>query len=318
MAWHMAMDEGANIQSVFLDLSKAYDRVSISGLLSKLSSIGFDYPSLEWFANRSTAQTTMCTLAEHYIYLADVPQGTVLGPVLFLIFINDLSELIQNQASFFADGTTLHATDKSLVSSCVSLSGDLDRAANWADGWGMLFGAPKSKHLPIGRETQQSPSVFMKGVPIPQVQTHKHLGLIFNITRTWNDHISNRYTTHGARMTAILRRLDGSIPSSSMKKNYTAVIHPRIEYACAVWSGGPTQRLQRLQDSLSKRHGIMLPPLLKRFDYHTLVLLYRIREKFLPNHLSLLLPLPHIEHIWLFAEKALLSCPFYKKICHSQ
>ena len=93
-------------------------------------------------------------------------------------------------------------------------------------------------------------------------------------------------------MTGILRRLDGSIPSSSMKKNYTAVIRPRIEveYACAVWSGGPTQRLQRLQDSFSKRHGIMLPPLQTRFDYHTLVLLYRIREKLAPDHLFSLLP----------------------------
>ena len=87
--------------------------------------------------------------------------------MLFLILINDLSELIQIQASFFADDTTLHATDKSLVSSCVGLSGDLERAANWADRWGMLFSAPKSKHLPIECEAQQSPSVFMKGVPIP-------------------------------------------------------------------------------------------------------------------------------------------------------
>ena len=74
----------------------------------------------------------------------------------------------------------------------------------------------------------------MKGVqrriPIPQVRTHKHLGLIFNSTLTWNDHISNLYTTC-ARMTGILRRLDGGIPSSSRKKNYTGVIRPRIEYA---------------------------------------------------------------------------------------
>ena len=253
----MAMDEGANIQSVFLDLSKAYDRVSISGLLSKLSLIGFDYPSLEWFANflqhRQQCVRLQSITSTFQTPLSGIPQGTVLGPVLFLIFINDLSELIQNQASFFADDTTLHATDKSLVSSCVSLSGDLDRAANWADRWGMLFSAPKSKHLPIGREAQQSPSVFMKGAPIPQVRTHKPLGLIFNSSLAWNDHISNLYTTC-SRMTGILQRLDGSIPSSSMKKNYTAVIRPRIEYACAVWSGGPTQRLQRLQDSISKRH----------------------------------------------------------------
>ena len=74
------------------------------------------------------------------------------------------------------------------------------------------------------------------------------------------------------------------------EKNYTAVIRPRIACTCAVWSGGPTQRLQRLQDSFLKRHGIMLPPLQKRFNYHTLVLLYRIREKLAPDHLFSLLP----------------------------
>ena len=216
----MAMDEGANIQSVFLDLSKAFDRVSISGLLSKISLIGFDYPSLEWFANfqehRQQCVRLQSITSTFQTPLSGIPQGTVLGPVLFLIFMNDLSELIQNQASVFADDTTVHSTDKSLVSSCVSLSGDLYREANWADRWQMLFSAPKSK-LPIGREAQQTPSVFTKGVPILQVRTHKHLGLIFNSTLIWNGHISKLYTTC-ARMTGILRCLDGSIPSSSMKK----------------------------------------------------------------------------------------------------
>ena len=56
---------------------------------------------------------------------------------------------------------------------------------------------------------------------------------------------------------------------------YTAVICPRMEYAYAVWSGGPTGCLQRLQDSFAKRHSLSLPPLQKRFEYHTLVLFYR-------------------------------------------
>ena len=161
-----------------------------------------------------------------------------------------------------------------------------------ADRWGMLFSAPKSKHIPIRSEAQQSPSVFKKGVPIPQVRTHKHLGLIFNSTYTWNDHnyfeplhylCSDDRNSVDAFMEAFHHR-------PWKKIIYTAVIRSRIEYACAVWSGGQTQRLQRLHDSFSKRHGIMLPPLQKRFDYHTLVLLYRIREKLAPDHLFSLLP----------------------------
>ena len=152
--------------------------------------------------------------------------------MLFLIFINDLSELIQNLALFFADDTTFTLLTSRWFQVCrgVSLSGDLDRAANWADRWGMLFSAPKSKHLPIGRETQQSPSVFVKGVSILQVRTHKHLGLIFSSTLTWNDHISNLYTC--ARMTGILRRLDGSINSIIVYENFFDSCHSPSHGIC--------------------------------------------------------------------------------------
>ena len=109
------------------------------------------------------------------------------------------------------------------------------------------------------------------------------------VTLTWSDHISSVYTAC-ARMIGILRRLDGTIRSPAMKRIYTAVICPRMEYACAVWSGGPTGCLQRLQDSFAKRHSLSLPPLEKRFEYHTLVLFYRVRANLAPTYLSSLVP----------------------------
>ena len=124
----------------------------------------------------------------------------------------DIFWISKSQCSIFADDTTLHTADKSNISSCARLSSDLDTAASWAERWGMLFSAPKSKHLAIGRTAKQSPLVRMNGIPIPQVRTHKHLGLIFNNTLTWNDHVSNVYSTC-ARMLGILRRLDGTVQS---------------------------------------------------------------------------------------------------------
>ena len=293
--WHMALEEGANcnVQSVFLDLSKAYDRVSINALLSKLSLIGFNYSALEWFANFLQRREQCIQLngasSKWQIPKSGIPQGTVLGPVLFLIFINDLPQSTRNQCSIFADDTSLNTAGKSTASSCATLSADLDAAATWADRWGMLFSASKSKHLSIGNKARQNPSVSMRGVPIPQVRTHKHLGLVLNESLPWSDHISSVYTTC-ARMIGILRRLDGTIRSPAMKRIYTAVIRPRMEYACAVWSGGPTGCLQRLQDSFAKRHSLSLPPLEKRFEYHTLVLFYRVGANLAPTYLSSLVP----------------------------
>ena len=67
-------------------------------------------------------------------------------------------------------------------------------------------------------------------------------------------------------------------------------IRPRMEYACAVWSGGPTGCFQRLQNSFAKRHSLSLPPLEKRYEYHTLVLFYRVRANLAPTYLSSLVP----------------------------
>ena len=132
----------------------------------------------------------------------------------------------------------------------------------------------------------------MRGVLIPQVRTHKHLGLVLNESLTWSDHISSVHVyTAFTRMIGILRRFDGTIlRSPAMKRIYTAVIRPRMEYACAVWSGEPTGCLQCLQDSFAKKHSLSLPPLEKRFEYHTPVLYYRVRANLAPTYLSSLVP----------------------------
>ena len=130
---------------------------------------------------------------------------------------------------------------------------------------------PKEQHLSIGKKARQSPPVSMRGVLIPQVRTHKHLGLVLNESLTWSDHISS-VNIACAQTIGILRRLDGTIRSPAMKRILTAVIRPRMEYVCALWSGWRTGCLQRQQDSFAKRHSLSLPPLEKRFEYHTLVL----------------------------------------------
>ena len=218
-----------------------------------------------------------------------IPQGTVLEPVLFLIFINDLPQSTRSQCYIFADDTSLYTAGKSTASSSATLRADLDSAATWADWWGMLFSAPKSKNISKGKKARQSSPVSMRGVLIPQVRTNKHLGLVLNESLKWSDHTSSVYTAC-AQMIGILR-LDGTIRSPAMKRVYTAVIHPHMEYAYAVWSGGPTGCPQRLHDSFAKRPSLSLPSLEKRFEYNTLVLFYRVRANLAPTYLNSLVPL---------------------------
>ena len=110
----------------------------------------------------------------------------------------------------------------------------------------------------------------MDGTIIPQVTAHRHLGVMLNQKLTWNNHIDNLYTSC-ARRVGILRRLRNKLQSQVFKKIFIGSIRPKLEYTCAVWSGGPITKLIRLQEAFCHRHKVHLPPLQKRFQFHSLV-----------------------------------------------
>ena len=142
----------------------------------------------------------------------------------------------------------------------------------------MLFNAEKSEHLSI-RQISSSPSssdshVIMGGVQYRKLRNNKHLGITIQSSLKWSRHICNVYTAC-ARRVGILRRLKRKLQPSTILKIYTGTVRPLMEYACAIWSGGPTAKLKKLQRSFCRSHGVSLPPLQTRFDYFTLMLFYK-------------------------------------------
>ena len=174
----MALERGEHIHATFLDLSKAYDRVSIPGLIFKLSCLGFSRDSLTWLSN-FPANRQQCIKSPWKSPKSGIPQGTVLGPVLFLVFINDLPSILNSFCSIFADDTTCTAytIGKDVASACSNLSKDLDAASGWARTWGLLFNPEKSKHLAI-KATDSTVSI--DGICLPKIPTHSHLGVTVN------------------------------------------------------------------------------------------------------------------------------------------
>ena len=138
--WQMALDRGDSVKAVFLDLSKAYDRVSVPCLIFKLSQVGFSQSSLTWFSSFLTSRRQQVKVNGCYsswdTVKSGIPQGTVLGPTLFLIFINDLPECISNESALFADDTTTYGMGKDQPTLCKSLLLDLDASSSWASTWG--------------------------------------------------------------------------------------------------------------------------------------------------------------------------------------
>ena len=147
--WTMALDQRQCIQAAFLDLSrgKAYNRVPTAGLLFKLSGCGFSPHSLKWMnsflANLGQRVKVGNMHSEWATLSCGIPQGTVLGPTLFLVFINDLPTNLVGMPSIFADDSTVFSRGNNKLETCQALSKDLDSAQDWAVTWGMLFNADK-------------------------------------------------------------------------------------------------------------------------------------------------------------------------------
>ena len=309
--WQMALDKDQMVKVAFLDLSKAYDRVSIPALLHKISSMGISRKALSWFSaflqsrrqcvlldgQRSSWQTTR----------SGIPQGTVLGPTLFLIYINDFPSCIANDCSIFADDTTVYTivSQQKHHDAALSLTTDLNKADWWAKTWGMLFNAAKSEILTILHNSRHQTAhqdrdsgaveppanqhVSMNGVRVPACERHKHLGTIINSTLSWSDHINETYTKC-ARQVGVLYSLRRKLSKKCLLKIYKGFIRPRMEYASAIWSGGNTTKLCKLQQKFCRRLQVELPSLDKRFKYHTLTLFYKIRNGQTPRYLEEILP----------------------------
>ena len=150
-------------------------------------------------------------VCQHPIPKSGFPQGTVLGPALVLVYINDLPCSISNDCSIFADDTYVYNTGSKPPSISSMLSKDLIYAADWAAEWGMLFNAEKSEHLAISTRKSDitSPHVTTNGTQIKRVTSHKHLGVNFNNTLSWQQHVDKVYTSC-ARRIGMIRRYDES------------------------------------------------------------------------------------------------------------
>ena len=137
------------VRSVFLDISKAFDKVWHEGLLYKLSSMGISgdlYKLLENYLSGRLQRVVLNGQTSSWRpVLAGVPQGSILGPLLFLIYINDLPNELKSNAKLFADDTSLFTIVKDENESANILNNDLSLISKWAFNWKMLFNPDPSK-----------------------------------------------------------------------------------------------------------------------------------------------------------------------------
>ena len=165
-----------------------------------------------------------------------VPQGSVLGPCLFLLYINDLAEGLESSVRLFADDTIAYMTIGG-VSDGARLQNDLDRIAHWEDTWQMQFHPEKCQVLRVSKKTSANTidhPYTLHGHTLEVVSDAKYLGVTIAGDLRWNKHVTNSVKKANSTLAVLKRNV--KVPSQSVKSAaYKALVRPHLEYCSTVW-----------------------------------------------------------------------------------
>ena len=303
-------DKSIPVQSIFFDISKAFDRVWHRGLLCKLKAIGIKGNLLNWFSDylsgryqsvviRGETSTQQCVPQ-------GVPQGSVLGPLLFLVFINDIIENIDSDIKLFADDTSMSLGMENTATRTFVLQADLDKIDTWAKAWKVKFNESKTELLNVFRGNAASHILTFSGSILHQFRQHKHLGVILQDNCKWGDHI-NSIATKARLLINCLRSFKYSLTRKALETMYKSFILPIFDYADVVWDGCAEYQSKILEDlhmdalriitgtvrgtsheKLLKESGFCT--LKERRRRHKLVTYFKILQDQCPSYISNLLP----------------------------
>ena len=311
-----ALGEGKEVRSVFCDISKAFDRVWHRGLIAKLKHYGICGPLLNWFqsylTNRFQRVVIPGGISEWLEILAGVPQGSILGPLLFIMFINNI--VIHSNIRLFTDDTSLYIIVDFLDSAAQILNLDLERIYEWAVQWLVRFNPNKTESLLFSRKLniQHHPTLFFNEVSIQEVVSHKHLGVYLSQRCDWHNHIDFIKERAWSRMN-LLRMIKFTIDRKSLETIYFTYICSLLEYADIIVDNCSQQECNEIEkiqleagrivtgstklveiNKLYKELGWL--KLSERRDLHKLFLFFKMDHGLAPLYLSNLLP-PHVEDV---------------------
>ena len=280
--WTKILDSGGKVDAVFLDFAKAFDSVPHQRLLSKLQSYGIAGTVHKWISSFLTDREQFvnvngsCSDTSHVS--SGVPQGSVLGPTLFLIYINDLPESIDSSSKLFADDAKAYREVFTQLNNDVHLQTDLSNLDKWSTDWQLGFQPPKCKFMPIGHEPPYFYNMCdIKGnrSNLETVQSVKDLGVVLDKNLNFKEHIDT-IVCKANRVLFTIKRTLTYRDEKSVILLYKALVRPILEYAQEVWHPnriGDIERLEKIQ-----RRATKLIPNLRRLSYED-----RLRHLKLPT-----------------------------------
>ena len=307
-----SIDDGQVCGVCFLDIEKCFDTINHDILLQKLKHYGIGGNAFDWFrdylcgrrqcvrVDNITSELRPCPIG--------VPQGSILGPILFLLYVNEFPHHIGNQnCNIFADDAMIYSFGNDIKETESNLQSALDSLVPWYRANRLSINTNKSVVMLVGKHYQvhdTSLSININDVPIEQVNVTKYLGVLVDGSLS-GDNQCDSLCSRIAGKIAVLRRFRSFVKPNTLKLLYEKTIQPAMDYASSVWSNtkkGNLDKLQRAQiyaariisgnfDYINTRSIDLLRSLRwatvqERCDYFTAVLMYKSVHGLAPMYLT--------------------------------
>ena len=251
--WTKALDNGLTVDCIYMDYRKAFDTVPHNRLLGKLKSYGFNDQITEWICSFLKGRIQNVTINNKDSSWKEIdsgiPQGSVLGPILFVIYINDLPELVSSKVYLFADDTKIFRviskdTDR------LELQEDLNKLSNWSDKWLLKFHADKCKHMNIGRKKEEPDEKAyqykLNDSLLQTVKEEKDIDVTIDDELKFETHISEKISKANS-MDMLVRRTFSYLDKEIFDPLYKALVRSQLEYAHSVWAPYKVEHIEELE-----------------------------------------------------------------------
>ena len=302
--WLSCINTGGAVRVMAVDIAGAFDRVSHLGVLHKIRSYGLDGTLHRWLTSYLTDRNIQVVVggatSQPFPIAAGVPQGSILGPTLFLLYVNDAADVLLDGVSpaTYADDTTLYSTMSSMetaTATCQTFQTGVNKLAQWGGGggggtWRIQFEPSKSQAMTISRHRVDwpIPPVAFNGLNVADVDTLKLLGVTFDRHLHYGQHLRTT-ALRAARQIGFLRKAFKVLDHKGRTAAYKGFVRPMLEYYPLVWSGAADGHLRRL-DKVQKRalsllgQGTIVDSLVLRRTVSGLCSLYKLLSGPPPAH----------------------------------
>ena len=231
------LDESTPCDAIYLDCQKAFDTVPIRRLILKLEAVGIKGKVLEWItdfvSNREQRVQLRDSASEWVGVLSGVPQGSVLGPLLFLIYVNDIVMDIKSTIKLFADDAKVYQPIRSF-GDAYTLQNDLKKLEAWSAKWLLKFNSSKCKVLHFGHNNPEI-EYTLNGNRLEKSEEEKDLGIFVSSSFKFSNHVG-KIAAKANSILGRIRRTFTYLDVDNVRMLYTSLVRPHLEYAVQSWA----------------------------------------------------------------------------------